>query len=142
MEGESGLGAIACHLRHVLFKICICVPAFYLDQEGCWRTSVLCTRVHEFLYISHTFNFIYFLYNTHPLFNFMRLNLSLADTHGVQIHTHIHTKIHTHKKLKIKKNRGKRKVRKKRSWYRRRTDKSKISFFLHSHWKQQTKATP
>ena len=59
-EGQGtrkGNGAIACpgHLRHVLFRICLCISAFCLDEKGCWRTSILCTHKREFLYISHLF---------------------------------------------------------------------------------------
>ena len=54
-----GRGAIACHHHHVSFRICLCISAFCLDEKVCWRTSVLCTHIHEFLYISHLFNFVY-----------------------------------------------------------------------------------
>ena len=32
-----GLGAIACHHRHVSFRMCLCqcISAFCLDKEGC-----------------------------------------------------------------------------------------------------------
>ena len=26
---------IVCHHRHVLFRICLCISAFCLDEEGC-----------------------------------------------------------------------------------------------------------
>jgi len=32
---RMGWGAIACHHRHVLFRISLCISAFYLDEEGC-----------------------------------------------------------------------------------------------------------
>jgi len=56
-----GGGAIACHHHHFLVKICLSISAFCLDEKGCWRTSILCTHIHEFLYISHLFHFIYFI---------------------------------------------------------------------------------
>ena len=37
------------------------ISAFCLNEKGWWRTSVLCTHIHEFLYISHLFHFIYFI---------------------------------------------------------------------------------
>jgi len=52
-----GLRAIACHL----FRICLNISAFCLNEKGCWRTSILCTHIHEFLNISHLFHFIYFI---------------------------------------------------------------------------------
>ena len=42
-------------------RICLSVSAFCLDEKGCWRISVLCTHIHEFLYISHLFHFIYLI---------------------------------------------------------------------------------
>jgi len=56
-----GSGAIACHLCHVLFRICLCISAFCLDETGCWQTSILCTYIHEILYISHLFHFMHFI---------------------------------------------------------------------------------
>ena len=53
IAGRMGWGAIACHLRYVLFRICLCISAFCLDEKGCWRTSILCTHKHEFLCVSH-----------------------------------------------------------------------------------------
>ena len=35
--------------------------AFCLNEKGRWRTSVLCTHIHEFLYVSHLLHFIYFI---------------------------------------------------------------------------------
>jgi len=32
---RKGNGAIACHHRYVLFRICSCISAFCLDQKGC-----------------------------------------------------------------------------------------------------------
>jgi len=49
------------HFHHILFRICLCISAFCLDEKGCWRTFVLCTHVHEFLYISHLSHLIYFI---------------------------------------------------------------------------------
>jgi len=43
-------------------QICLSISAFCLDEKGCWRTSVSCTHTHEFLYISHLFHFIYFIF--------------------------------------------------------------------------------
>jgi len=76
-----GWGGIACHLHHVLIKICLCIAAFRLDEKGCWRTSVLCTHIHEFLYTSHLFRLSILL--SHQIFDFVCLTLSLADTHGI-----------------------------------------------------------
>jgi len=34
---------------------------FCLSAKCCWRTSILCTHIHGFLYISHLFHFIYLI---------------------------------------------------------------------------------
>ena len=57
----NGVRGLACHHHHGLFRICLSILAFCLNEKGCWRTSVLCTHIHEFLYISHLFHFIYFI---------------------------------------------------------------------------------
>ena len=93
--------AIACHHYHVLFRICLRTSAFCLDAKGCWRTSVLCSNIHEFLYISHLFHFIYFIVISN--FDLVCLTLSSADTQGIAKYarTYIrdtHTHEHTHKK--------------------------------------------
>ena len=59
--GGMGWGAIACHHHYALFRICLSIWAFCLNEKGCWRTSVLCTQIHEFLYSSQLFDLIYFL---------------------------------------------------------------------------------
>ena len=46
-----------CFVQNLLLSI----SAFCLDEKGCWRIFVLCTHIHEFLYISHLFHFIYFI---------------------------------------------------------------------------------
>ena len=100
-----GWGATACHHRHVLFRTCLSISAFCLDEKACWRTSVLCTHIHEFLYISHLF--ILFVLLSYPIFDFVCLTLSLADTHGIAKYartyiqdTHTHTRTHEKKKWK------------------------------------------
>ena len=45
-------------------KVCpdtLTASAFCLNEKGWWQTSVLCTHIHEFLYISHLFHFNYFI---------------------------------------------------------------------------------
>jgi len=102
-----GWGAIVCHLRHVLFKICSCISAFRLDEKGCWRTSILCTHIHE--YISHLFYL--FILLSYLIFDFICLTLSLADTHGIAkyartcIQRCTHTRTHENKKEGEKKRR-------------------------------------
>jgi len=64
-----------------LFQICLRISAFCLDKEGCSRTSVLRTHIHEFLYMSYFFFIV--LSNTYLIFGFTCLTLSLADTHGI-----------------------------------------------------------
>ena len=56
-----GGGAITCHHHHGLFRICLSISVFCLNEKGCWRTSVLCTHIHKFLYISHLFHFELFI---------------------------------------------------------------------------------
>jgi len=60
---------------------------FCFDEEGCWRTCVLCTHIREFSYFSHLFHsisFCLFSCKTHIYyFEFICLTLSLADTHGI-----------------------------------------------------------
>ena len=97
-----GWGAIACHLRHVLFRICLCILAFRLNEKGCWRTSILCTHVHEFLYI-----YIYFIYLFYCISNiwFCMLDVIIGRyTLNCQIRTHIHSEIHTHTHAQKQKN--------------------------------------
>ena len=43
------------------FRLYLCISAFCLDNGGCYKTSVLCTHIHEFSHISHSFHSIYFL---------------------------------------------------------------------------------
>jgi len=111
-----GWGAIACHLRHVLFAICLCISAFCLDEKGCWQTSILCyrglcTHIHEFLYILHLFYL--FILLSYLIFDFVCLTLSLANTHGIAkyartyIRRYTHTRTHKNKKWPKK---GKKKV--------------------------------
>jgi len=102
-ERGMGWGAIACHHHHVLFRICLCISAFCLDEKGCWRTSVLCTHIHEFLYMNfYIFHmcFILFILLSYLIFDLVCLMLSLANTHGTakyartyirDKHTHAHT---------------------------------------------------
>ena len=98
---------MACHLRHVLFRICLCISAFRLDEKGCWRTSILCIHIHDFLYISHLFHL--FILLSYLKFDFVCLTLSLADTHGIAKYTRTyiqrctHTRTHKNKKHKKKK---------------------------------------
>jgi len=92
-----GWGPIACHHRHVLFRICLCMSAFCLDEGGCYRTSVLCTHIHEFLHISHLFHFIYFFVKHISDIWFYMVDIIIGRrTWNCQVRTHIHTKIHTH----------------------------------------------
>jgi len=44
-----------------LFMYFLCILAFCLNGKGCWRTSILCTHIHEFLYIPHLFHFVCFI---------------------------------------------------------------------------------
>jgi len=101
-----GWGAIDCHLRHVLFRNCLCISAFCLDEKGCWRTSIVCTHVHEYLYISHLVILLSYL-----IFDFVCLTLSLADTHEIakyaRTYTQRYTHTRTHKNKKHKKKGGK-----------------------------------
>jgi len=81
-EGKWGKG-IPCH-HHLFFFLgmYLCISAFCLDKEGCWRISVLCTHIHESLYISHLFDVIYFLVKQKSHIQYcICLTLSLADTH-------------------------------------------------------------
>jgi len=96
-----GWGAIAFHLHHVLFRICLCISAFCLDEKGCWRTSFLCTHVHEFLYILHLLHL--FILLSYLIFDFVCLTLSLP-THIELPNTHAHTyrDTHTHAHTKTK----------------------------------------
>ena len=99
-----GWGAIACH-NYELFTICLNMSAFCLDEKGCWRTSVLCTHIHEFLYISHIC-FIWFLLLSYLIFDFVCLTLSSADTHGIAKYARTYirdTHIQAHKQTKRKK---------------------------------------
>jgi len=105
-----GRGAIAGHLRHVLFRICSCISAFRLDEKGCWRTSILCTHIHEFLYTTHLFHL--FILLSYLIFNFVCI--LLADTHGIAkyarpyIQRYTHTRTHKNQtKNKNRKNGGK-----------------------------------
>jgi len=99
---RMGWGAIACHLRHVLFRICLCISDFRLDKKGCWRTSILCTHIHEFLYILHFFHL--FILLSYLIFDFVCLTLSLADTYGTAkyartyLRRYTHTRTHKNKK--------------------------------------------
>jgi len=100
-----GWGAIACHHHHVLFRICSSISAFCLDEKGCWRTSVLCTHTHEFLYISHLFHFICFIVISNIWFCLLDVIIG-RRTWNCQIRTHIHTgythtHTHTHKEKKV-----------------------------------------
>ena len=98
--------AIACHHCHVLFWICLCISAFCLDEEGCYRTSVLCTHVHEFLYIWDLFHFIYFLVkHTSNIWCYMLDLIIGRHTWNCQIRTHIRTKIPWHTNTQRKKSR-------------------------------------
>ena len=90
-NGVRGQGAIACHLHHVLFRICLCISAFRLDEKGCWRASFLCT--HEFLYILHLFHYFFLPY---LIFDFVCLTLSLADTHGIAKYARTYVRRYTH----------------------------------------------
>jgi len=91
-----GCGDIACHLRHVLFRICLCFSAFCLDEKGCWRTFILCTHIHEFLYISHLFHS--FILLSYVIFDFVYLMISLADTHGIAKYARTYIQRYTHKR--------------------------------------------
>jgi len=103
-----GWGAIAFHLHHVLFRICLCISAFCLDEKGCWRTSFLCTHVHEFLYILHLLHL--FILLSYLIFDFVGLTLSLP-THIELPNTHAHTyrDTHTHAHTKTKNTKNTRK---------------------------------
>ena len=103
-----GWGAIACYLRHVLFRICLCISAFRLDEKGCWRTSILCTHIHEFLYISHLFHF--FILLSYLISDFVCLTLSLAVTH--RIAKYARTYIRRYTRTRTRKNKKHRKKRK------------------------------
>ena len=89
-EGEWGEGAIACHHHHVWFRICWCISAFCLLEKGCWRTSALCTHLHEFLYISNLFLFIDFIVISNIWFCINDVIIG-RHTWNCQICTHIHT---------------------------------------------------
>jgi len=95
-----GWGAIACHHHHVLFRICLSVSAFCLGEKGCWRTSLLCTHIHEFWYISHLFHFYLFYCHIWYLILYawryhrpthMELPNTHAHTYGIHTHTRTHT---------------------------------------------------
>jgi len=85
-----GWGAIACHHHHALFRMCLCISAFCLNEKGCWRTSVLCTHIHEFSYISHLFHLIYFIVISNIWFCMLDVIIG-RHTWNCQIRTHIHT---------------------------------------------------
>jgi len=73
------------------------MSAFCLDEGGCYRTSVLCTHIHEFLHISHLFHFIYFFVKHISNIWFYVVDIIIGRrTWNCQVRTHIHTKIHTH----------------------------------------------
>ena len=83
---EIGWGAISCHLRHVLFRIC-------LDEKGCWRTSILFTHIHEFLYTSHFFNlFILLSYLIFDLYAWRYHWPTHMELPNMHVHTYTHTK--------------------------------------------------
>ena len=87
-----GWGAIACHHHHVLFRNCSSISAFCLNEKGYRRTCVLCTHIHEFLYISHLFHVIVI-----SNIGFCVLDVIIGrHTWNCQIRTHIHTEINTH----------------------------------------------
>jgi len=56
---RNGEGPSLVSLRHVLFRICLCISASRLNEKGCWRTSILCTHIREVLDTLHLFHFIY-----------------------------------------------------------------------------------
>jgi len=102
----------------LLFRICSSISAFCLDEKGCWRTSVLCAHIHEFLYISNLFHFIYFIVISNIWFCMLDVIIG-RHTWNCQICTHIHTGYtHTCTQKKIRKNQNKSKgggVRKERN---------------------------
>jgi len=55
-------------------KIYLCISTFCLDDEGCWRIFVLCTDIHEFLFIS----FYLFVCQKHVNVNFNILNFIIV----------------------------------------------------------------
>jgi len=90
------------------FRICLCISAFCLDEKGCWQTSILCTLIHEFSYISHLCYLSILL--SYLIFDFVCLTLSLADTRGIAKYarTYVQRYTHTHtQKPKKNKKRGK-----------------------------------
>jgi len=96
-----GWGAIACHHHHVLFRICLCILAFCLDEKGCWRTSVPCTHIHEFLYISHLFYLIYVIVISNIWLCMLDVIIG-RHPWNCQTRTHIHTG-YTHTRTHTKK---------------------------------------
>ena len=104
----------ACHHHHGLFRICWCISAFCLDEKVCWRTSVLCTHIHEFLYIPRLFHFIYFIVISNIWFSMLDVIIG-RHTRNCQIRTHIHTGYtHTKKKLGRVGKKGKKEEREKK----------------------------
>ena len=105
MIAFMGWGAIACHHHHGLFRICLSISAFCLNEKGWWRTSVLCTHIHEFLYISHLFHFIYFFVISNIWFCMLDVIIGRHTWNGIAKYarTYIrdtHTQAHTQKKKK------------------------------------------
>ena len=93
------------------------ISAFCLNEKGWWRTSVLCTHIHEYLYISYLFHFVYFFVISTSSYCMLDVIIG-RHTWNCQIHTHIHTGYthtgtHTKKVGGKKKRRGVRKERKK-----------------------------
>jgi len=115
-----GSGIITSHHHHVFFRICLSILAFCLDEKGCWRTSVLCTHMHEFLYISHLFHFIYFIVISNIWFCMLDVIISW-HTWNCQIRKHIHTgythtRTHTKKKVERLEEGQERKKEEKKKW--------------------------
>ena len=87
-----------------LFRICLCISAFCLDEKGCWRTSILWTHIHDFLHISHLFHVLIVL--SYLILDFLCLTLLLADTNRITkyastyIQKYTHTRTHKNKKHK------------------------------------------
>ena len=98
-EGEWGERPSLAITANCFVRIYLCISAFFLDKEGCQRTSVLCTQIPEFLYFSHLFHSVYFLVQHTSNIGFYLLDVTIGrHTWNCQIRTHIHTKVHRHTK--------------------------------------------
>ena len=75
---------------------CSSISAFCLNEKGWWRTSVLCTHIHEFLYISHLFHFIYLIVISNIWFCMLDVIIGRHTWNCQNTHAHTHG-IHTHR---------------------------------------------